>query len=104
MSSLSTASSEEEMNNLFNENLSQTKLQQIVTKTKKLVKKTKGFLETIFFEPHSYALSFVNLLITTYDSFTEVAFKYISCIPVGDKFYVISDTEMVCGSSEWLSW
>lgn len=69
-----------------------------------VAKKAKVKLSTIFFEPHSYALSFVNLLIATYDPLTEVAFKYISCIRVGDKLHVISDTEMICASPEWMKW
>jgi hypothetical protein len=64
-------SSDTEMNQIsdFNEpNSSFRKLKvKLSSNAGLLAKKTKVKLSTIFFKPHSYALSFVNLLITTYE-------------------------------------
>src|SRR5690606_27124764 len=62
----------------------------------KIASKATGLISLlfkIFFNPQSYSLSFVNLLIATYGFFAELGFKYVSCLKVGDTYHVISDTQ-----------
>lgn len=95
---------ERELNLLSTSSNQKESLQQMISRKSKWASKTTVTCEHLFLKPNCYSLSGVSVLITTYQALTEVPFKFIACITIGDERRVLSSTDMICGSSTWLGW
>lgn len=66
--------------------------------------KLSKILTNMVFSKQGYVISFVNLILITYQTFTVAGLDYFKCKLVGDKRYLIHSSDIVCFSDWYYQW